>query len=952
MLLSGTPEAALLQQLAEAQETVAAAERKLAECRTSNEFLLATLDAASDGIVALLADGGMFFNVRAAEIWQLPEDDISRIDVASVGKSIAPKLVRPDEYWALLDELECRPGQERCTTFELRDGRFIECRVRPQFLRGKAAGNVLVYRDVTDPVLREREMAFKALVLQNSGPMFWIERDTGNITYVNPAMCEHLGYSEKEFTQLRVRRFNPRFTDAQAQMVRDVTSTGATARVETTHCHKDGEILDVELFIFSTQHEGRAVFVVNVEDTTERKRAQREAQRQQALLASIIDCIPDPTSFRDRHGTYLGLNEAFARVIGRSVEGVVGKVPEDVVGPVQASWVRARDAEVLESGKKLVFENEVTLPDGTRRLHETVRTPLRDRQGAVIGVLSVARDITTRKQAELDLLAAKEQAEAATRSKSEFLANMSHEIRTPMNAIIGLSHLTLKTQLTPKQRGYIEKVEGSGRHLLRVINDILDFSKVEAGKLDLEIAEFDLEQMVENICGLIAPVAEQKGLDLLVDIDPVVPRWLVGDSMRLGQVLLNMANNAVKFTERGEVNVALRAVELNDAQVLLEFRVRDTGIGLSAEEISRLFKCFSQADMSTTRRFGGTGLGLVICKELAELMGGTVGVESEPGEGSTFLFTARLGISREPRREMVPAPELRGLRALVVDDSFYARAALTDLLHEMTFDVAEASNGLEAIDAVRTASVQGRPFDIVYLDWRMPNCDGLETARRIRELGLDLPPTLMMISAFGRDEMMKEARAAGIDMVLVKPVMPSCLFDATVEILARDKRTSGGAGTRGPAESCDAGEMPRALASIRGARVLLVEDNEINQLVAQEMLRGAGVLVDIAGNGEIGLHKVQSGHYDLVFMDMQMPVMDGLEATRRIRRLGRFERLPIVAMTANAMEVDRQRCLDAGMNDSVTKPIEPALLWSALLRWIRPLSSHNASGQQQTLPGA
>ncbi|HTH77914.1 MAG TPA: response regulator [Ramlibacter sp.] len=773
-------------------------------------------------------------------------------------------------------------------------------------------------------------------VLENSGPMFWIERDTGKITYANPAMCRHLGYSREEFAALKTHQFSPEFTRDEAQAVREITMRGGTANFEARHRHKDGSLRDVEISVFLTEHAGRAVFVVNVVDSTDKKRAQREVQRQQMLLASIIDCIPDCISFRDRTGTYLGLNEAFAKVLNRRVDEVVGKTPEDVALPGQASWVRARDVEVLARGGKLSFENVVTLSDGSQIVHETIRTPLRSREGEVIGVLSVARDITARKQAELELRAAKEQAEAATHSKSEFLANMSHEIRTPMNAIIGLSHLALKTELTPKQHDYLEKIQSAGQHLLRVINDILDFSKIEAGKLDLVMDEFDLEQVLDNTCALIALSAEQKGLELLVEIDPAVPRRLKGDSMRIGQVLLNLANNALKFTEQGEVGISLKALERSDTEVLLEFKVRDTGIGISGEQIERLFQSFSQADMSTTRRFGGTGLGLVISKTLARMMGGAVGVESEPDKGSTFWFTVRVGVDPQPAREALRPESLRGCRALVVDDNFYARAALSDLLQEIAVEVAEAASGVDAIEAVRAACVQGQPFDVVYLDWRMPGIDGLQTARRIRELGLEMPPTMMMVSAYGRDEMIQQAKAAGIEMVLVKPVMPTCLVEATTQLLARRKQPADDMHrTRTPAGD----SPPPALDAIRGARVLVVEDNDINQIVAQEMLREAGLFVEIAEHGEAALQKVQANYYDLVFMDMQMPVMDGVTATRELRRLKRFDRLPIVAMTANAMEQDRRRCIDAGMNDSLTKPIEPAQLWATLLRWIPPLTT-------------
>jgi two-component system sensor histidine kinase/response regulator len=428
------------------------------------------------------------------------------------------------------------------------------------------------------------------------------------------------------------------------------------------------------------------------------------------------------------------------------------------------------------------------------------------------------------------------------------------------------------------------------------------------------------------------------------DVAPDVPRNLIGDSLRVAQILLNYANNAVKFTDKGEIVVAVRASERTDTDVLLHFRVEDTGIGLTPGQIERLFQSFSQADTSTTRRFGGTGLGLAISRKLAEMMGGEVGVESEYGKGSTFWFSARLGIATSKRREFLPNPDLRGRRALVVDDNEHARAVIAHMVEDMTFLVNQAPSGAAAVEEVRRAAAAGHPYDVVYLDWRMPGMDGMATARLIRALGLDMTPMFLMVTAYGGEEVVREAQAAGIQNVLVKPLSPSILFDTTMAVLGRPQARP---------EEPDASPAPGAsrIAALKGARILLVEDNDINQQVARELLEHEGFVVDVADNGEIALGKVQRGAYDLVFMDMHMPLMDGITATHRIRAMPRFASLPIVAMTANAMEQDRRKCLDAGMNDFLIKPLDPAAMWNILLRWIRPRAAASADGVPQGIEG-
>ena len=550
-------------------------------------------------------------------------------------------------------------------------------------------------------------------------------------------------------------------------------------------------------------------------------------------------------------------------------------------------------------------------------------------------------DIDSRKAAERAIQAAQAELEKANDAKSAFLANMSHEIRTPMNAVLGLSHLALKTDPSPRQRDYLIKIRNSGQHLLGIINEILDFSKIEAGKLTVENIEFDLDKVLENVSNLISEKASEKGLELVFDIEPsVVSSRLRGDPLRLGQILINFCNNAVKFTEAGEIVIRAQVLDVLEDSQVVKFSVCDTGIGMTDAQMERLFQAFEQADTSTTRKYGGTGLGLAISKRLAELMDGNVGVTSELGKGSTFWFTARLGKGAAAPRPNLLRSDLRGRRVLIIDDNSPARAVLSNMLTNMTFSADEAASGEEGIEMVRQAVKRGEPYEIVFVDWQMPSLDGIETSKRILALpDLAISPHLVMVTAYGREDVLKQAEKNGLENVLIKPVTSSTLFDTIVGVLRADQETNG------LVEVAPSFEIART----RGTRVLLVEDNEINQEVAIGLLEDAAIHVDLAENGEIAVRMSRQNDYDVVLMDMQMPVMDGIEATREIRSDPRLRNLPIIAMTANAMATDREKCLDAGMNDHIGKPIDPDQLFSVLLRWAerrdvdaRPETSHGS----------
>jgi signal transduction histidine kinase/DNA-binding response OmpR family regulator/ABC-type amino acid transport substrate-binding protein len=547
-------------------------------------------------------------------------------------------------------------------------------------------------------------------------------------------------------------------------------------------------------------------------------------------------------------------------------------------------------------------------------------------------------------QRTAELIAAKESAEEASIAKSAFLANMSHEIRTPLNAVIGMAYLLTRTEMTAAQQRHLRQLQTSSQHLLSLVDDILDLSKIEANKLELEYRELDIEFVLEKIANQLKERIAAKRLEFVIRLAPDVPRLLVGDALRLSQVLINLATNAVKFTEIGQITLDVRQESHYGRRLKLRFEVSDTGIGIAAEHLGGLFRNFQQADSSTTRKYGGTGLGLAISRHLVGLMGGDIGVTSELGVGSCFWFTVVLDIAEQAGAELIVPLDLRGKRLLVVDDNDDARSVTSTILRGMSFVVSDVGSGAEALQELLRARSIGDDFDAVFLDQDMPALDGVATAGAIAQLGLDQPPRLILLTQDDSEALRGDASRAGVEYFLQKPAMASSLFDAIIRVLGSRR-------AHGMLQLAGAVPEPSSPASIRGARVLLVDDNEINQEVAAEMLRHAGFEVQLAGNGQEAVDAVARSDFDVVLMDMQMPVMDGLEATRAIRNLPQHGDVPIIALTANAMVGDRERCTEAGMNDHVAKPIDPQLLWNTLLRWVRQGVRTRAPDSVVSMPG-
>jgi PAS domain S-box-containing protein len=672
------------------------------------------------------------------------------------------------------------------------------------------------------------------------------------------------------------------------------------------------------------------------EENEQRRLAEAASVEWQARMALLVDSNLIAVRITDLDGRILDANDAYLSIVGYSREEMLsGSLTTELVTPPE---YRAADeragGELLEGGRYKPFEKEYVRKDGTR-VPVLVGGILIE--GPPPQSVGFVLDISERRRADAERQA-RLAAEEANQAKSIFLANMSHEIRTPMNAILGMSQLALQSGLDDTQARYVQHVQRAAESLLAILNDILDLSKIEAGHLEMECVEFDVDEVMDRVAAVVGLKAEEKGVELVYALPPRLPRRLLGDPTRLGQVLLNLAGNAVKFTERGEVLVSVTQSAREEKAVQLVFEVRDSGIGMRAEEIARLFQPFTQADSSTTRRFGGTGLGLAISRRLVDVMGGEITVDSEPGRGSRFRFSARFGLPEAAAGTQRGFEQLEGLRVLVVDDNECAREQMADMARAMSLDAETAADGGAALTAISAADGADRSFDLVLLDWKMPGMDGVEVARRLAGLTLRHKlPAVLMVTAFSRDEARRGATeaAASVAAMLTKPVTPSTLLDACLDALLPSRPVPA------TVESQNA-ILARHRQALAGTRLLLVEDNPVNQELACELLRRAGVEVVLADNGLRALEMLGRQVFDGVLMDCQMPELDGYEATRRLRQDARWAQLPVIAMTANAMVGDRDKALAAGMNDHVPKPIKPVQLFGTLARWIGPASAARA----------
>ncbi len=780
--------------------------------------------------------------------------------------------------------------------------------------------------------------------------------------FANAALPAMLGFAADEFVDIPFARvvapetlplWNLRF----AQRIGRGVEPPRAYEVRFLTKHGTGSIL-LELVATRSTYLGRPAVIGVLRDITDRKKIADELDRHRNELADLVeqrtsalrtalaarqeaddftrlvaDNIPGRIAYLDSEWRCRFVNRGYCEWLGKEPAQLLGQPASAIFGPEQFGAASIRIEAALR-GDAQRFEQDEADAAGIEEQTTLLQLVPDRRDGTIRGIFLLALDVSESRRAKQslehlnqELVRALDRAEAAGRAKGAFLANMSHEIRTPMNAIIGLTHLLRRDNVEGVTAERLSRVSDAARHLLELVNDILDLSKIESGKLVLEQADFTLDSLLTRACALVHDAAREKGLEIVIDTDHV-PGLLRGDQTRLSQALVNLLGNAVKFTERGSVTVVSSLMAPANNQVDLRFEVRDTGLGISPDRLGRLFTAFEQADPSTTRRYGGSGLGLAITRHLAQLMGGDAGASSEPGAGSRFWFTARLA-SVESEAPEEREPLLAGRRALLVDDLLEARVALSQMLRRLGLRTDAAATGIEAVSAAAAASAIGDPYDIVLLDWLMPGTDGVATVQQLLAQDSEHPPACIILSVEAGAPGVREAAVElGITSLLQKPVSIAMLHRQLMQQLVDRRPESRPAGLDLLSEGTLRGEHG-------GARVLLAEDNPVNQEVATSLLRLAGLRVDVACNGREAVAMASATNYALILMDMQMPELDGIGATKLLRAQVETARTPIIAMTANAYVDDRKDCMAAGMNDFLSKPVDPPVLYDMLTRWLR-----------------
>ena len=802
--------------------------------------------------------------------------------------------------------------------------------------------------------LRTQTEQVRSLVAAIEDPLVTVDLE-GRIDYFNAAAESLTGFSSEE---VRGRDFGElvRQDDGAPSSVRRAMDEGEPVRVpEAALLRRDGSPICVASSASPLRGEDGSLIggLAIMRDITDRIKAEKRLRESEEQYRVLVETVQEGIAFvgADEGGTINYCNEAYAKILGFTAEELIGRSFFEFVDEGQGEVARRQRVLRLQ-GVGSTYEITVTAADGAKKVLSATGTPITNPDGSYGGAVQSIVDVTERKRYEEDLQRARAAAEEASRAKSEFLANMSHEVRTPMNGVIGMTELLLGTPLDREQRDYAQTIKVSGENLLVIINDILDFSKIEAGQMQTEITDLDPRGVVEDVAALVAEQAHQKGLELASLVDPEVPAKLRGDPVRIRQVLTNLVGNAVKFTDSGEVVVRASLVGEDDISTTVRFEVRDTGVGIPPEKQRGIFESFSQADSSTTRRYGGTGLGLTISRLLVGLMGGRIWVESEPGVGSSFFFELPLQKEREGAAlsQKTARSDLRGLRVLLVDDNPTNRRILSRQTASWGMSNKSAEDGPGALDELRAAARGGEPYDLAVLDMQMPEMDGLQLARKIKSDPKISGTRLVLLTSMGRQrDDGREALAAGIEAYLTKPVRQSELYDALANVLGDHTEDHGGEADLITRHSI----LEKRSGS--GVPVLVAEDNPVNQKVARRMLEVLGYSADVVENGAKAVEAVLGREYGAVLMDVQMPEMDGYEATGAIRRLEAVagRRTPIIAMTANALAGDREQALEAGMDDYLSKPVQRDRLSEVLRHWI-PSEDPSVAEREpddRTIPG-
>ncbi len=903
------------------------------EARTA--YLRGIIDTAFNGIIVIDAKGRIDeFSPAAQEIFGYTREEI-------IGKSIKRLMPEPytrehDQYLSSYLEAGIAKiiGKQTVVPALRKDGSrfFMEVALNTDIVNGSPIF-VAVMSDVTERIKMEEAVAQEQKRLKDilvTSPVGVVITVDGTVKFSNPSMIQ-MGFEPG-------RKSFDTYVDPESRdrLVKVLDKEGMALNFETQFRGRDGKVIDVLIFAHHYNYEGSQAILGWVIDITHRKAMENQIRESQARYQRLVEELGGRfvVFSHTKDGEILFMSEGASSVFGMNKEDALGKKWQDVINWLPGESERAVEAfrSFLEN-EKSSHEVEVSFihADGSRRMALISEHAVLDSTGGLVSVEGIVEDITRRKEAQKDLAQAKEAAEEATRAKSDFLANMSHEIRTPMNAIIGLSYLALQGDLTEKQRGYIGKVHRSADYLLGLLNDILDFSKIEAGKLDMEHINFFLEDVFDHMANVVGLKAQEAGLELMFDLPCSLPTALVGDPLRLGQVLLNLGNNAVKFTPEGEVVISVRVLEESENTIAFQFAIRDTGIGMSPKQQEKLFLHFSQADTSITRKYGGAGLGLAISKRLTEMMDGRIWVESHPGTGSIFYFTAQF--TKQPQAGLPDSQRMAAdpFHLLVVDDNATARSIFSEMLSGFGFTVDLADSPESGFKLLENQD-KNRPYDLAILDWAFPHTTGIDMARAMQANSDRVhAPKVILVSAYSDTNLLHKAKdVALIKDILSKPIMPSTLFDAIMLVKEGKIRTESRLMLRRD-------ELDQTTSRLKTAKVLIVEDNVINQDVAADLLASHGIDYRIAGNGQVAIEMLDKESFDGVLMDCQMPVMDGYTATRRLREDPRFKDLPIIAMTANVMAGDREKSLEAGMNDHIGKPIRIQELFLAMDKWIKPV---------------